>query len=91
MCAMTYVISYRAYRPGGTTALLLEDAAGLTYLFSDGTLQCAFRGPQAVERLCALIPTVVWCPVPPVAPYSLSELVPLVSGSASPSVAQLAA
>jgi hypothetical protein len=88
---MNYSIRYRAYRPDGKTALILEDAAGIAYLFSAGTLHCATRGPHAVARLCALLPAAAWRLVPPVAPYPLSELFTLVGFGALPGIDQHAA
>ncbi len=77
-----FTIRYRrAHR--GAIALLVEDEAGVAYLFSDGVLQARTAGEGAVERLARLLGgSHRWEPVPAVAPYTLDGLRRLCGGEA---------
>ncbi len=75
---MLYAIRYRCSRPDGRTALIVEDLCGKAYLFAAGRLQCSVDRGDTVTRLITLLDAyAVWIDVPPVAPYTLNELVAL--------------
>ena len=75
---MLYAIRYRCYRPDGSTALIIEDCCGKAYLFAAGSLQCSVDRGATVARLIALLASyAAWIDVPPVAPYTLNELIAL--------------
>jgi len=80
---MLYTIRYRCYRPDGSTALIVEDHSGKAYLFAAGRLQCSIGGGETVARLMTLLAAyAAWIDVPPVAPYTLNELVALLPAPA---------
>lgn len=80
---MLYAIRYRCSRPDGSTALIVEDHCGKAYLFAAGRLQCPVDRGDTVTRLITLLDAhAAWTDVPPVAPYTLNELVALLPAQA---------
>ncbi len=86
-----YTIRYRCEGSRGQIALIVEDGAGMAYLFGDGQLQGRFRGDDACAFLARkLAGSGAWTPVPRVTPYTLSglrqltEVAPLVAQECGP-------
>ena len=71
----TYTIRYHCADCPGAAALLVEDAAGATYLFSGGQLQARCADAAACARLLALLRRRgTWVAVPATASRTLAGL-----------------
>jgi hypothetical protein len=73
--APAYVVRYRCVEERRPPALLVEDARGAAYLFSDDALQVCVAGADAVGRLLALVGRRgAWAPVPANGAATLADL-----------------
>ena len=79
-----YVVRYRNTDRINRTALIVEDATGIAYLFCDGDLRLQRAGEQASARLRAILARRGnWTSLPRVAPYTLAGLRALVGEGVS--------
>ena len=72
-----YTIRYRCNEGATQTALIVEDARGIAYLFRGGSLRQGIHGNTASASLARVLEDVTkmrWIPVPAVASYTLDEL-----------------